>query len=160
MEPILDPAYWKERLDTAAQLHHAIMKCPLEKWQRIEAKHREILKRVVQPDDRVLDAGAGYGRLLTLMPDHWRGPYHGVDLSPDFIAKAKADYPERDFRVGSIMDRIDVPPCDLAVLISIRPMIVRNLSQEAWEMAEVNLQLVAKRLLFLEYDETSEGEIS
>ena len=160
MEDILSPGYWKERLEKAAVPHHAIMKCSLEKWQAIEAKHREILKRVVQLDDRILDAGCAWGRLLALMPDHWRGAYHGVDLSPDFIELARKNHPERDFRVGSIMEPLDVPPCDLAVLVSIRPMIVRNLGQEAWDMAEINLRPVAKRLLFLEYDERSEGEIS
>src|SRR5688572_5696278 len=96
-QPILDPQYWKERLEQAQRghLHHAVFRCPLDRWQRIEARHSEILARLIGPTDSVLDAGCGYGRLLDLLPATWRGGYLGVDLSPDLIRLAECRLPER-----------------------------------------------------------------
>lgn len=172
-EAISDPRYWRKRLREAGQLHHAIFRCPLDKWQRIEAKHKEILKEHIQPGDSILDAGCGWGRLLTLLPGEWRGGYWGIDLSPDFVAMAQ----EQHKRIFTVADLRTLPtvtefvnghiltgddygePFDWAILISIRPMIKRHLGDEEWAKIEANLRRVAKRLLYLEYDENDPGSI-
>jgi hypothetical protein len=165
-EPINDPAYWRVRLAKADPLHHAVFKCPTERWRAIEAKHREILARLIAPGDSVLDAGCAWGRLLNLLPSEWYGYYLGVDLSPDFVAKAREDHPHRDFRVLDLRDLVGVEPAgdsggkfEWAVMVSIRPMVRRNLGDEAWEAMERELRRVAKRLLYLEYDPDSEGSV-
>lgn len=174
-EPILDPSYWRRRLEqaqSAGRLHEAVFRCPLERWQRIETKHREILARLIQPTDSILDAGCGYGRLLDLMPSHWEGQYFGVDLSPDMIALAREHYAahfggKRNeahcFFIGkleSLQAAIHAARTfDWAILISVRPMVIRNQGGEAWEKMEMELRRVAKRLLYLEYDESDEGSI-
>lgn len=191
-EPILSTDYWRHRLaqaQTAGELHHAVFRCPLDRWQRIEAKHREILARHVKPTDHVLDAGCGYGRLLDLMPEDRQradeddvGYYVGVDLSPDLIREAKQRYEKISewllpgeeglnkirFHVGDLRDLSPLFPTnwrprdgfDLAILISIRPMVRRNCGEDVWAQMERELRRVARRLLFLEYDETDEGEVS
>ena len=158
-EPIFDPAYWAKRLKDANQLFHAIYKCDKLRWLQVEAKHRSILAATIGPGESVLDAGCGYGRLLTLMPDDWHGSYLGVDLSPDFIALAKHRFPERLFTVGDLR-QLDLPNVfHWAVLISIRPMVARNCGIEVWQKIEQRLKLAADKLLFLEYDENAEGEV-
>lgn len=161
-EPILDTGYWERRLKFATQRHYAVFKTPLKNWLAIEAKHQEILKRHILPGDSILDAGCGWGRLLNLMPEEWKGPYHGVDLSPDFIELAKEEWPDRNFScedLRDLMPEIKTPIFDYAILISIRPMVIRNLDQESWDLMEKNLRRVADVLLYLEYDVNDEGSL-
>lgn len=159
-EPVLDTSYWKERLERAPKdaPHHAVFRCSAELWRRIEEKHRQILTQEIKPGDSILDAGCGWGRLLDLLP-RWDGRYLGVDLSPDFVEKARWLHPTREFVVGDLR-RLDFPDTfQWAVLISIRPMMRRNLGEEEWSKMESELRRVAKRLLFLEYDDTDEGSV-
>lgn len=163
-ELISDPRYWARRLRDAKKgdLHHAIFQCPKDRWLAIEAKHRQILAKQVREKDFVLDAGCGWGRLLTLMPDHWAGHYIGIDLSPDFIKMAKAGYahePRFGFSVWDLrqLDTLDMVHFDLAVMISIRPMIKRHLGEEVWAGIEGQLRKRATRLLYLEYDPDDKG---
>jgi hypothetical protein len=164
------PDYWKRRLREAqhsGMIHHSIYKCSLEQWHRIAERHRQILAELIQLEDSILDCGCGWGRLLELLPESWRGEYLGVDLSPDFIQLAKrryldpppSAYPLRkiEFGVGDL--RHDLPllvnpkrKITWAVLISIRPMVIRNLGQEAWNEMEAEIRQVASRILYLEYD--------
>lgn len=159
-EPINDPTYWKQRLATAQERHHSVFKCDKERWLRIEAKHRQILAETLHPEQTILDAGCGYGRLLDLLPRDWRGYYFGVDLSPDFIDLARREHPRNHFRVADLR-MVPVPSgtFDWAVLISIRPMVRRNLGDDEWTKMEIELKRVANRLLFLEYDENDPGEV-
>ena len=164
-EPILEESYWRVRLQQARQRHHAIFKCPLNEWQRIEEKHRDILRDRIGDQDRILDAGCGWGRLLDLMPDAWVGDYTGIDLSPEFIDLAREEHPDKNFLVGDLdnLGRFftigyeDI--FDWGILISIRPMMIRNLGQNYWNQVEKKLRRVCKDLLFLEYDEKDRGEI-
>ena len=44
-ELILDPGYWRKRLDDATnkgEIHQAVFRCPLDRWRRIEAKHKTV----------------------------------------------------------------------------------------------------------------------
>ena len=167
-EPILSPEYWRQRLETAQHEHHAIFKCPLEKWRAIEAKHREILLKTIKPLDTILDAGCGWGRLLTLLPSNYRGFYKGLDISPDFIELAQKKYKIEEwcstFEVADLQDLSFIkteegPVFDWAVLISMRPMVIRNLGEGVWCKMQSELLRVAHQLLFLEYDETDGGSI-
>ena len=158
-EPILEPGYWARRLREAAVQHHAVFRCPLDRWQRIEDKHRAILARVVNSGDFILDAGCGWGRLLTLMPPTWFGAYVGIDLSPAFIQLARTLHPLRRFEVGDLRTLLPMQAFDLGVLISIRPMVIRNCGQETWDQMNDSLRSCCKRLLFLEYDENGDGSV-
>lgn len=164
---ILDPNYWRQRLENVRKeglpLHHAIFKLNTSSWEAIEQKHREILAHHIKPTDKVLDVGCGWGRLLTLMPEDWRGCYIGVDVSPDFIALAKERHPNYHFITGDIrkwerswgLD--ETIKMDWAVLISIRPMVQRNTG--VWSECEAAIRKVARKLLYLEYDPLDEGSV-
>lgn len=174
-EPIQDPNYWKARLDAAQRagnLWHSVFCCGKDRWSKIEAKHREILARVVHPGWSVLDAGCGYGRLLDLMPDTWHGYYLGVDSSPAFIDLAREMHNTYEevgthmnvchFLVADLRMLPSIYPdkeFDLAVMISVRPMVVRNMGQGEWDKIEAEVRRVSKRLLYLEYDPSSEGSV-
>lgn len=163
MEPILDPAYWRERLESATSqndLHLSVFRCPLERWKAIEAKHQSILFTKILETDSILDCGCGYGRLLELMPYDWNGPYLGVDISPDFVDLARKRWPNKLFNVASLLDLSGFHGgWEWAVLISIRPMIRRNLGVEVWNEMELQIRMKAKRLLYLEYDPDDEGSV-
>lgn len=160
-EDILNPDYWNRRLELAppANPHHSIFRCPLDVWQRIERKHKEILARTIGPDDSVLDVGCGWGRLLTLMPERWNGGYMGVDISPDFIRLANERHAGRYFVAGDIRKILGFTGgvYDWGVLISFRPMVRRNLGDAVWDEMRNELRWVCQKLLFLEYDETDNG---
>jgi SAM-dependent methyltransferase len=187
-EAILNPRYWRLRLRAAPEhsLHHAVFKCPLEHWQRIEEKHQRILEKWILPSDVLLDAGCGYGRLVELLPRVWEGWYVGIDLSPDLIQLAEERYgpqPGRNWRwpnmgprytrpgtltlsryrfaVGDLRRLATIPDrmFDWAILVSIRPMVRRHLGDKEWEKMETELRRVARRLLFLEYDVDDPGEV-
>lgn len=161
-EPILSTDYWKDRLAVQGrnERHKAIFITPKENWDAIAEKHRTILAQHVHPEHSVLDAGCAWGRLLDLMPTDWRGFYLGVDLSPDFVDLAKQEHPERPFLVGDLRGLpLTDDMFDLAVLISIRPMVRRNLDEETWEVMRAELRRVCRRLLYLEYDPLDEGSV-
>lgn len=163
-EPILSTDYWAHRLKQAEKkgvLHESIFRCPQELWRRIEEKHREILKRVLKPEDMILDAGCGWGRLLSLLPEEWKGWYVGVDHSPDFIKRAREQRRNQNhnFLVASLFDlsMFEEKSFDIAILISIRPMMIRNIGKESWSKMESEIRRVAKQILYLEYDPNCEG---
>lgn len=165
-EPINDPSYWRRRLEKAkadpSTIHRAIFQCPLETWQAIECKHREILSRLTRANDSILDAGCGWGRLLSLMPRSWQGQYLGVDISHDFIEMAWLDHPDRNFyrcNMTRLPRFIQPKQFDWAIMISIKHMVKRNLGDETWEQMESELRRVSKRLLFLEYDVNDQGTV-
>jgi hypothetical protein len=159
-EGIIDPKFWRERLHQAKLLHHAIYQCPIDVWVAIENHHRKILEKLIGPNDSILDAGCAWGRLLTLLPQKWQGEYIGLDISPDFIELAKRHHPSRtfveaDFRnLSWVQDKYD-----WAILISIRPMILRNLGEQVWEKIHCELCSVCKKVLYLEYDLETQGEV-
>jgi len=152
IKPILDPEFWRKRLQEADERHHALYVCQKENWDSTAECHRMELAQTIKPNETVLDAGCGWGRLLDLMPANWTGDYLGIDLSPDFIDLARKEHPSKTFVVGDIRN---IPAFtqqyDWAVLISIKFMVIRNLGQEFWDQCEVELRRVAKELLFLEY---------
>ncbi len=157
-EPVFDKAYWAGRLAAANSLHHSVFLCGSMRWSAIEKKHREILARHVKPGESVLDAGCGYGRLSQMLPEDVR--YLGVDLSDEMVATARRMYPDEKFRVVDLRQPWrDMGSFDWAVMVSVRPMVIRNCGQLAWGEIEENLRSVARKLLYLEYDEEGEGSV-
>lgn len=169
-EPIFDTEYWKGRLSNAIgmeEVHRAVFETTVGKWREIAETHRRILKDLIQPADSILDCGCGWGRLLSLMPDTWQGFYAGVDISPDFIKIASRNYGGRYFGVVDLrrldkdwfLKRSFAFEFDWAILISVRPMVIRNAGQETWNVMEKNIRQVAKKLLYLEYDPDDKGSV-
>jgi SAM-dependent methyltransferase len=163
---ILDPTYWKGRLErarAAGTLYHAVYVEQQSRWDAIERKHRAILARTIGPCDSVLDAGCGYGRLLTLMPDDWTGFYRGIDLSYDMVTLARAKYPDWMFAVGDLraLPFMTTPGkwFEWAVMVSVRAMVIRECGRETWAEMERELRRVARRLLYLEYDPDDSGSV-
>lgn len=160
-EPILDPEYWRVRRASARDKHHAIFRCPLDVWQAIERKHTSILTKHITHSTSILDVGCGWGRLHDLLPPEWKGGYLGVDIAECFVAEArKRQYGL--YMVGSAADvlrKLDTRMFDVAVLISFRPMVRRNLGEAHWELIESELRRVCHRRLYLEYDVNDEGTL-
>lgn len=161
-EPILSKGYWSSRIETARKkgvIHESVFRCSLSQWEAVEEKHKQILKRILKPTDRILDAGCAYGRLLSLLPEEWQGEYVGIDHSPEFIALARQQHPTGLFLVADLqnLSLFFQESFDIAILISIRPMMIRNLGQEKWDKMEKEIRRVSKKLLFLEYDPNCEG---
>lgn len=165
-EPILDPDYWKLRLNSVRENgqpeHHAIYKVgDAESWERIERCHRGILNKHIHYSDDILDVGCGWGRLVSLLPPNWLGNYLGIDISPDFIQEARRRNPDLDFAVANVedVDKINTHRYDWAIMISFKKMVIGNLGGEVWDRYEKVLKQVANKILVLEYSELDKGEI-
>lgn len=142
--------------------HHAIFRCPEERWWKIAAAHTRILARYVGLHTKVVDVGCGWGRLLDLTPPTWEGAYVGIDLCGAFVHKARTLHPGHLFIHGEATEtlrRWDVDSFDLAILVSFRPMVIRNLGEEYWQGVHEQLLRVSKRQLYLEYDPSDEGSL-
>jgi SAM-dependent methyltransferase len=67
--------------------------------QRKLRQFADLLRRVLEPSDTLLDVGCGYGSLFTLLPEcHYRG----IDVVPEFISLARTKYPHVEFEVKDI----------------------------------------------------------
>jgi SAM-dependent methyltransferase len=171
MPRIFTPEYWRDRLERALRsgrncLHHSIYVCPVDRWFRLENKHRAILNRVIHPKASVIDCGCSYGRILGLLTPQWESKYLGVDLSPDFIELANRLYSNRpkdaqQFILGDLRDLHDqqYKEFDWAIISSVRLQVKREAGSEEWWKIEREIRRVAKRLLYLEYDERDEGSV-
>lgn len=168
--PVCEPSFWKERLENATRPHHSIFLCTQDVWNKIEAKHTEILARIIEPWASVIDCGCGYGDILDLMPSSWIGPYLGVDISPHLLMKAlttphrqpgaflQADLRELSKKVRGY-GRTEVYKFDWAIIRSMRGMIQRNVGHDVWGQMELEIRKVARQLLYLEYNDCEEGSI-
>ena len=155
-EPVCDPGYWKARLDACdGEIHRSVFNGSIDQFSPLEADHRQALADEVRPDDAILDAGCGYGRLYRLLPQSWRGQYIGADISPDLINEARRRYGEASNRWFALADLRELPfrtnRFDLAVVCSIREMIRRNLGEPHWQVMEAEIHRVARRVLYLGY---------
>lgn len=173
-QPIFEQDFWKERLSKAiarGQVHRAVFETNGGAWQAIEDKHVEILKRHVKSDTSILDAGCGWGRLLTMLPEGWEGRYLGIDLSHMFIDVARSSFIGKHFVCRDLREpiprayvardgsTIDTSQFDLCILVSMRPMVIRNAGGEVWDLMEKNIRERCDRILYLEYDPSVEGEL-
>lgn len=165
-EPIFDPDFWRRRLAVGVdreQSWHAVYQCDHDTWRRIAGQHREILARQLRFDDSVLDVGCGWGRLLGMMPATWTGEYLGVDLSPDFLAVARASHPGRAFLQHDLRQPLDLGRrqgrFDWAILVSVKEMVEREAGSEVWNQILRNVRRLTHRVLCLEYSGDDQGLI-
>jgi len=63
----------------------------------------KVLAAKIENGDRVLDVGCGSGRLLEVLSDK-DIDYLGVDNSAELLQLARAQYPQRKFVTGNILD--------------------------------------------------------
>lgn len=151
-KPVNKIEFWKDRLDQSKKdgyLHYSVYLANPTLWKKINDSHKKVIEEHIKPEDNVLDAGCGYGRLSELFDK-----YLGVDFSPDFIAEARKLYPHKQFIVGDLKDLpLENGQFDWAVLVSIKNMIVGNLGEDEWLKMQKELKRVCKKLLILEYGE-------
>lgn len=152
---IFDPEFWRKRMAAATNLRDAVYSGAGDgKWEEMDDLWRKALARNLAADTAVLDVGCGYGRLLDLMPSHWRGWYLGVDISPEFIDLArKGRHSDRTFEVHDFRNRAYrlEGGFDLAICGMLRGMI-RGREPEAWPAIEENIRRCAKNVVYLEVD--------
>lgn len=149
--PVQHPDFWRERIDRATREgkeHYAVYLARQTLWDTIAAAHQRIL-RLECAGYKTLDAGCGYGRA-----SEWVDDYTGVDISPDFIARAQQRYPSKQFLVGDLR-KLPFPDghFDVAFCISIKQMVLGNCELSEWDAMERELQRVAKKVLLLEYED-------
>jgi len=159
MNPIFELDFWQGRLKEAQRINlpsHAIgmgFNFPL-----IDKIHKEIVAKEIKSDDKVLDAGCGYGRIC-----EWFSPqqYVGIDFVPEFVHLAKEFHPTYMFHRMDIRESLRFAPkvFDWGICISMKEMIRRDAGQEEWDEIEKNLKVNCKKLLILEYGNSREEEI-
>ena len=151
-KPVNKEEFWKYRLDESERIQDSVYLTSDVDWNHINRSHEEILKPFV--DKKVLDAGCGYGRWSEFFSN-----YIGVDLSPDFIEKAKELYPDKEFLVGKL-EKLPFKDneFDLAFCVSVKVMIKNNLGEEVWNPIHKELKRVAKDVIYLEYTNPTEYE--
>lgn len=154
VKPVSDPEFWKGRLKRAAAgphgIHQAIYIIDRTEWVKIQKATRILLKKYLQPGDKFLDAGCGYGETIDCLPCDVE--YAGVDCSPDLIKLAQSKHEGSDFRVA---DLCDLPFPDQSFrwsfCRSVRGMIIDNLGVDRWYIMEKELLRVSRSLILTEY---------
>jgi len=161
---VADPTFWQKRIAqalAAGDLRHSVYRAPESMWLGVCSDHRKILNEVIKPEDKVLDAGCGYGRLVDLLPiltycgcfrHRIRGSYTGVDISPDFIAIAKQTHKDVDFYTNDLTQLpFEDKSFDWSICVSVMIMTAQNMGWSYWEKIQNELLRVSKRILCLEY---------
>ena len=144
--------FWKKRITLAKRenkLHYSVFLANDTLWNRLLEAHLEVIKKFIKLEDKVLDAGCGYGRMAQYFPN-----YTGIDFSEDFINEAKRLYPDKlfeqeDLRKLPYKDKY----YDWGLVISIKNMIIVNMGEKAWSPMEKEIKRVCKKVLILEYGE-------
>lgn len=155
-KPVDKEEFWKERIERAkkGREHYSVYITDEQDWKRLNKDHEKTFRREIDPTDKVLDAGCGYGRSSVYFDS-----YVGVDFSPEFIEIAQEKYPDKEFWVADLKDLpFKDDEFDVSFCVSIKHMIVDNLGEEAWEKMEKELKRVSKKLLILEYTDSHEYE--
>lgn len=176
-EPIFDPNYWAERTrQTYPSEHHKIEQMPIRDWQRAEAIHRLILPEFIKPTDSIVDVGCGYGRLLSLIPSPFTrvGAYTGLDFSQELLQEARSRWgnwvndPQRRFIQHDIREPLPKPTTDnnylankydIAVLMSIKNMIIHHVGLSAFIEVLENVRQSAHKILVLTPSDPTHVEI-
>lgn len=154
MKPVDKLWFWKERILNAQKERYSVYICSDVMWGKINTDHKRIINEIIPKGAKVLDAGCGYGRMSVYFDN-----YLGVDFSPDFIEKAKKDYPNKEFMVADLKSLpFKDAEFDWVVCVSIKAMIHNNLGGGEWNKMEDELKRVGKRILVLEYEESEKFE--
>jgi len=148
--------FWKHRLKITKSLKQAVHNTDEETWKLTTKSHTEILKKLIQPEDKILDAGCCWGRVIEILPeDYDLSGYLGIDFSPEFIGIAKRRYPDVWFMEADLrhLDSVLDPKhkFNWAILGSMRGMIQGNIGEEVWNGIETSLRKYCTQLLYLEY---------
>lgn len=141
--------FWKQRIKEAQKDEHIVYLAGESEWKNIVEQHSSIFRKEIKPTDKVLDAGCGYGRSsIFFSPDQ----YIGVDFSPDLIELANKKHPKYSFVCSSLDNMQFENGCfDVAIVVSIRHMVIANSGEQTWDRMEKEIKRVAKRVLILEY---------
>lgn len=154
-KPVNSLDFWKQRIKTALRPHYSVYVSNEKLWKQIYEAHARTISEHIKQEDKVLDAGCGYGRMSVLFNN-----YKGVDFSPDFIELAKKNYPDKDFSVANLKALpFSDKEFDWAFCVSIKKMIIDNLGEQEWLDMEKELTRVAKKVLILEYETPDEFTI-
>lgn len=149
----MTPEYWYERIVQAkGDLHRMMFDGPRSEIEAIDRKQQIVLWNEIKENDTVLDAGCGYGRILGLMPSHWKGGYVGVDISHHFLRIAEALFPTRQFLrwdLRHLSELYKEKLFDVAIVSGLKGMITQHVGPIVWEDIYAQLQRAAKRVLLL-----------
>lgn len=150
-EPVIyDPQFWKERADFAVEkgeIHWSILHAPERQFLEHAKGSKEFLANHIHIEDSVLDIGCGYGRFFDVFPEH-KGPYLGIDISPDLIYHARKLHPTKQFEVADIRS-FSHEPVDWVVAIGIKNMICNYVSEESWNEIEIKYRKLAVKGLII-----------
>ncbi len=157
--PVTEATFWRRRiLETIAQgweIHHTVYRVDISVWQEIQERTRAILMRHLQPGQRLLDAGCGYGATVDCLPEGVE--YLGVDLSNDLLEMGRVRHQERKFECWDLRSLPNhYPPghFDFALCRSLRGMVRQNVSHSLWDALQKAVLTVSRVLIVIEYEDT------
>ena len=105
-----------------------------EYWDSVSGKkqfttpfHAESFSKYVNPNDKILDVGCGYGRTLNELYHSGYRNLAGLDFSKGMIDRGKEQFPYLDLRVKDT-DEIDMPDgsVDAVILFAVLTCIRTN----------------------------------
>lgn len=167
-ENVTDPEWWAARVRACGgDLQRAQFDGNAEAFAAHHNRQMNELRRAgIKPTDSVLDAGCGYGRLLTMMPPEWDGYYCGVDSCREFIQIAQVLWSGRLFFRSDLTIVYDelgfngyfyhgqglkyLDKFDVAVCVWVRSMLVSRELGETWGKIETELHRVARRVVVID----------
>ena len=157
IKPVESVSFWRDRiyrtLATGGMLHQIIYDNSYDVWQYVQAATADILKGYVKPGEWVLDAGCGYGALLSAFEEaKLLVNYKGVDLSPDLIELARYRYPRYVFFVNDLRKLpFKDGEFEWVVYRSVEGMICDNVGIDHWLTMLDEGMRVGKNVMLLDY---------
>lgn len=152
-DDVTDPAWWAARVRACGgDLQRAQYIGTADAFSERHRDQMAQLRRArIGPTDSVLDAGCGYGRLLTMMPAEWKGHYIGVDFCDEFVKIARVINPDKQF-MRADLTAIPLEPrlFDVAVCVWLKTMMEVNDKMDVWRVIEAELRRVAKRVVIID----------
>lgn len=115
-----------------------------------QTRHQALLMAVSKLiEGSVLDVGCGLGHFYGIIRGDVKSSYLGVDSSPEMIKRAKANFSEKLFKIGSAYDLSEVPVFDTVVCIDV----VKHVP-ETWPILEQLWSKAGKQVILV----TNTGE--
>lgn len=144
-----NPKFWKKQIKEAgADPRRAIQS--VGNWDETEKGHQKFLDKFI--GGKVLDVGCGYGRVIDFLPDKVTD-YTGIDISPDFIKRAKEKYPKHKFVLGDIREtKFKDKEFDWALVIGVRGNLY-------WEKMLKEIKRISKKILTMQLSKPDDYEI-